>query len=400
LRERLSQGQGAIDALTVIDSKKDSKNIRLPSPPLLLPFYILRILLIDFILKEWLLIISGLGFVLSSVYTRHLPVYSVPELQVLFILFTLFIAVNGLQNSGLISRFSQWIEKGKAIPFNLVVTTFLLSMLVTNDVALIVIVPLTLALNINRKDILVIFEALAANAGAALTPFGNPQNLFIYWFYNLHPAIFIKTIAPFSLVFLSILVNWSFIIKTKSTVNSINSINSIKIQRVNNSAYAYGILLIIVLLSILHVLYLSAGLLVILYALLFDRKALLVDYALLCSFFFFFGLADNMKMLLAAKIRDSGHVFLFSALTSQIISNVPTTLLFAKFTTNWEALLWGVNVGGFGSLFGSLANLIAYKIYVTHDNTDNTAMFTAKFLVIGYAAFFLAIALYFMLHAL
>jgi hypothetical protein len=55
-----------------------------------------------------------------------------------------------------------------------------------------------------------------------------------------------------------------------------------------------------------------------------------------------------------------------------------------------------VNVGGFGSLFGSLANLIAYKIYVTHDNTDNAAMFTAKFLIIGYAAFFLAIALYFL----
>ncbi len=351
--------------------------------------------MIDFILKEWLLIVSGLGFVLSSVYTMHLPVYSITELQVLFILFTLFIAVNGLQNSGFISKFSHLIENGKAIPFNLVVTTFFLSMLVTNDVALVVIVPLTLALNINRKDILVIFEALAANAGAALTPFGNPQNLFIYWFYNLHPVIFIKTIAPFSLVFLSILINWSFIVKTKSTVNNLP-----KSQKVNDSAYAYGILLLIVLLSILHVLPIAVGLLVILYALLFDRKALLVDYALLCSFFFFFGLADNMKILLASKIRDSSHVFLLSALTSQIISNVPTTLLFAKFTSNWEALLWGVNVGGFGSLFGSLANLIAYKMYVTHDNTGNAAMFTAKFLIIGYAAFFLAIALYFMLHAL
>ena len=351
--------------------------------------------MIDFILKEWLLLVSGLGFILSSVYTRHFPVYSIPELQVLFIMFTLFIAVNGLQRSGLISKLSHRIEKGRAIPFNLVVTTFFLSMLVTNDVALIVIVPLTLALNINRKDILVIFEALAANAGAALTPFGNPQNLFIYWFYNLQPAVFIKTIAPFSLVFLSLLVNWSFIIKIRSTINPL------KIRRVNEySAYAYVILLTIVLLSILHVLPVVAGLSVILYALLFDRKALLVDFALLGSFFFFFGLADNMKILLASKIRDSSHVFLLSALTSQVISNVPTTLLFAKFTTNWEALLWGVNVGGFGSLFGSLANLIAYKIYVTHDNTDNAAMFTAKFLIIGYAAFFLAIALYFLLHAL
>ncbi len=349
--------------------------------------------LIDFILKEWLLTASGLGFVLISAYAGHLPVYSIQELQVLFILFTLFIAVNGLQRSGFMAKISRRIEKGKAIPFNLVATTFLLSMLVTNDVALIVLVPLTLALNINRKDILVILEALAANAGAALTPFGNPQNLFIYWFYNLHPVLFIKTIAPFSLVFLFVLVVSSFIIKTKNTISS-----SIEIKRVDNSAYVYGILLIIVFLSIFHVLPVIAGLLVIIYALLFDRKALCVDYALLCSFFFLFGLADNMKMLLTSGIMSSGHVFLFSALVSQVISNVPTTLLFAKFTSNWEALLWGANVGGFGSLFGSLANLIAYKIYVTNDNTNNSAMFTAKFLLIGYVAFFLSIGLYFMLH--
>ncbi len=351
--------------------------------------------MIDFILKEWLLIVSGVGFVLTSVYTGHLPAYSTQELQVLFILLTLFIAVNGLQHSGLISKLSQRLETGRVIPLKLVATTFFFSMLITNDVSLIVIVPLTLALNINRKDILVIFEALAANAGAALTPFGNPQNLFIYWFYNLHPVQFITTIVPFSLVFLFILVSASFLVKTKSTIN-----HSVEIQRVHNSAYAYGILLIIVLLSVLHVLPVMAGLLVIVYALLFDRKALSVDYALLCSFFFFFGLADNMKMLLAAEIQHSGHVFVLSAFASQIISNVPATLLFAKFTSNWKALLWGVNAGGFGSLFGSLANLIAYKIYVTHDNANNSAMFTVKFLIIGYAAFFLSIGLYFLLYGL
>jgi len=135
---------------------------------------------------------------------------------------------------------------------------------------------------------------------------------------------------------------------------------------------------------------------VIIFALLFDRKALRVDYALLFSFFFLFGLAGNMKVLLASEISHSGHIFLFSALVSQVMSNVPATLLFAKFTTNWKALLWGANAGGFGSLFGSLANL--NKIYVTHECTNNTAMFTAKFLIIGYAAFFLSIGLYFFLY--
>lgn len=139
-----------------------------------------QVIFIDFVLKEWLLIASGIGFALFSLYTKHLPIYSINELQVLFILFVLFITVNGLQKSGLLLKIAQSIEKGKVIPLKLVLATFFLSMLVTNDIALIVIVPLTLSLNINRKDILVILEALAANSGSAFTPIGNPQNLYIY----------------------------------------------------------------------------------------------------------------------------------------------------------------------------------------------------------------------------
>jgi len=347
---------------------------------------------IDFILKEWLVILSAVGLLLTSVYTRNFPTYSIQEIQVLFILFVLFIAVKGLQRSGLILKIAQGIEKGKTVPLKLVLTTFVLSMLVTNDIALIVIVPLTLSLNINRKGILVILEALAANAGSALTPFGNPQNLFIYWFYNIHPATFIETIAPFSLVFLFILVVSSLLVKT--TNGSQNIVN----QKINKTAIVYGVLLFSLLLAILHVLPVQIGILVIIFALLFDRGALRVDYALLFSFFFFFGLAENMRLIVATEIAHSGHIFLFSALASQVMSNVPATLLFAKFTTHWESLLWGVNAGGFGSLFGSLANLIAYKLYVTHEDTSDPATFTAKFLIIGYAAFFLSIALYFFLY--
>jgi len=284
------------------------------------------------------------------------------------------------------------MEKGKALPLKLVVTTYFLSMLVTNDIALIVIVPLTLSLNINRKDILVILEALAANAGSALTPFGNPQNLFIYWSYGVHPVTFIETIAPFSLVFIGLLIVSSFFVRIR------NNLQENVTQKINKKAYIYGVLLFVILLTVLHILPISTGILVVLFALIFDRKALLIDYALLFSFLFFFGIADNLKILLASEINHSGHIFLFSALASQVMSNVPSTLLFAKFTSNWQALLWGTNAGGFGSLFGSLANLIAYKIYVTHEGTSNTARFTAKFLIMGYAALFVSIGLYFFLY--
>jgi len=141
-----------------------------------------------------------------------------------------------------------------------------------------------------------------------------------------------------------------------------------------------------------------AGVAVIIFALIFDRKVLRIDYALLLSFFFFFGIADNLKLILASELSHSGHIFLFSALASQVMSNVPATLLFAKFTSNWQALLWGVNAGGFGSLFGSLANLIAYKIYITHEGRNSVAGFTAKFLILGYLSLFVSMGLYSILY--
>jgi len=351
--------------------------------------------IIDFILKEWLLMASGAGLLISSVFLERGPSYSTAEFEVLFILLTLFIAVNGLQRSGLIADISMRIERGRVVPLKLVLSTFFLSMLITNDAALIVVVPLTLALNVRRKDILVILEALAANAGSALTPFGNPQNLYIYWTYDLNLSSFLRDIAPFSLFFLVLLVTASLLIRTDKTQNT-----EVYSGKIGKSAVVYGLMLIVVLLSILHVLPVYAAAIVVIYPIFSDRKVLRVDYSLLISFFFFFGIADNLQSLFEGTVGNHGHVFLLSSLLSQIISNVPAVLLFADFTENWQALLWGVNTGGFGSLFGSLANLIAYKFYVTDKNTDNYSGFTRKFLLIGYAAFLLSVLLYWAIYCL
>lgn len=351
--------------------------------------------LIDFILKEWLLIVSGVGVVLTSIYSGHLPAYSLQEMEVLLILFALFVVVQGLRKSGLITKYSRRIEQGKHLALKLVVTTFFLSMLVTNDVVLILTVPITLSLNIDRKDIVVILQALAANAGSALMPFGNPQNLYIYWFYDLSPIQFIASIAPFSCVFLFLLVIFSLFIETEKEPQP-----AAQVARVEKSAYIYGLLFLAVLLTVLRLLPVVTPFFVFLYALIFDRKALKVDYTLLISFFFFFGLAENIKFLLASDVQHSDHIFLFSVLASQVMSNVPVALLFAKFTSHWQPLLWGTNAGGFGSLFGSLANLIAYKLYINHSDTKDSALFTAKFLLIGYGAFFVSIGLYFAIQKL
>jgi len=269
-----------------------------------------KAIFLNFVLKEWLAIASGVGLALLIFYTGHLPHYSICELQILFILFVLFIVINGLQKSGLILKIVQSLEKGKNVPLKLVVMTFFMSTIITNDVALMVVVPLTLSLSVCRKDILVILEALAANSGSALTPIGNPQNLFIYLFYDVSPYTFIKTIVPFSLIFLGLLMVPSFFVKT-GTVSGED-----REQKVDGRAYIYGALLIVVLLTIFHVLPILAGALVIFFVVIFDRGVLRVDYALLFTFLCFFGIADNLNSILATEINHSGHVFLFSALVS------------------------------------------------------------------------------------
>ncbi len=88
------------------------------------------------------------------------------------------------------------------------------------------------------------------------------------------------------------------------------------------------------------------------------------------------------------------HLFLLCAWSSQILSNVPATVLLVEFTDQWRPLLWGSNVGGFGSLVGSVANLIAYKLYLSHLENHDALRFTLRFLTAGYVAFFLGVGLY------
>ena len=61
---------------------------------------------------------------------------------------------------------------------------------------------------------------------------------------------------------------------------------------------------------------------------------------------------------------------------SQVISNVPAAILLSGFSSNYEAIIVGINIGGFGTLIASMANLISYKILVRECNE-----FKARYLV-------------------
>ncbi len=345
---------------------------------------------LDFLLREWLLLSSVAGLIVTSFSLHRFPRYSRGDAEIIAVLAALFVAVKGLERSGVMTWVSRRIERGGFLAVKLVVTTFALSMIVTNDVALVVIVPLTLTIDTRHKGILVILEALAANAGSALTPIGNPQNLFIYWFYGMEPAVFIRCIAPFSIAFLALFAAAAFFVRTTGGGGARSAP-----PRIGRRAVPYAVLLLAVILTVLHRLPVETTIVVVLCALFLDRGSLRIDYALLLTLVCFFGISENLRILLGSTLEHSEHIFILSALASQIMSNVPAAVLFADFTSRWPALLWGVNVGGFGSLVGSLANLIAYRLYAAGDGKEDVGRFTARFLAFGYAAFFLGVGLYF-----
>ncbi len=341
-----------------------------------------------YILKEKLLLIAGFGVVVSSIYLKKIPTLSQRELQVLLILTTLFIVINGLKVNRAFLIVEEFL-KNRFIALKLVATASILSMLFTNDIAITIAVFLTLSLNIEYKGLLVALEMVAVNVASSLLPFGNPQNIFIYWFYKLNFLEFIKEILPFGVVLLSVLVV-TLILDRKIKVKKQPPHQT----NLNLNSYLFFGLFILIILTILHQIPVEINFIIIALALIFDSNSLKIDYGLIISFLLFFALGENFKEILTSTITHQNHIFLLSLILSQAVSNVPATLIVAKITQNWQGLLWGVSVGGLGGLFGSLSNLIAYRLYLREHK--NSLCFNIVFFLVGYLALSIGVAVFYL----
>ena len=335
---------------------------------------------IEFLKKECVLVIAVTLAILSSFIS--IPKLSYIDFNVLILLFNLMVVVTAFKELKVLDSIAIGLLKKcntyTSISLALVFITFISSMIVTNDVALITFVPLSIVIarkaNINVLKI-VVFQTLAANLGSSFTPMGNPQNLFIYSFYNLSPIDFFKITLP--IVILAVLFLVLLVFKDKKMNLSLD-LEDVKIDN-KRDVYLFGGLFLIILLSVFHVIdYKVTFLITIVMVLILNKKLFSqVDYSLLITFIGFFIFVGNISTMDVVKnfmegiLNSPKSTFLASVLSSQVISNVPATMLLSGFTDHFKELLLGVNIGGMGTLIASLASVISYKIYASEFGNDN-----------------------------
>ena len=281
----------------------------------------------------------------------------------------------------------------------LVYITFIGSMLIANDMALITFLPLgyiVLSCTHNEKYMAYVFilQNIAANLGGMLTPFGNPQNLYLYSFFAIPAGEFMLTmLPPFVLAIFIVTLCCLWLPDTPLSYSGEES------HMPAGRLAAYLTLFAVSILVVFRGIPYWLGLIIIPTALLIlDRKALAeVDYGLLFTFVCFFIFSGNMSRIPAVStlmqmlLGQSGKMTLFSsAMSCQAISNVPSAILLSKFTENWKALLYGVNIGGCGTLISSLASLITFRTYNAH-NPGKAGAYVKLFSAMNFA--FLAVLL-------
>ena len=250
----------------------------------------------------------------------------------------------------------------------LIVITFIGSMIIANDMALITFLPLGyFALSVTKQEkymaYLFVLQNVSANLGGMLTPFGNPQNLYLYSYFNIPTGEFCKIMLPSFLLAVLLLV--VACIPIKSVKFSIDEEFAEKLDVKKTTLYI--VLFLAAILIVFRIIPFVIGLIVIPIILFFaDRESLkMVDYALLGTFFFFFIFAGNLARMDAVNTLISSllskDTLIVSALSCQFISNVPSAILLSRFTGDYAALLLGVNIGGTGTLIASLASLITFS---------------------------------------
>ena len=301
------------------------------------------------------------------------------DLNTLACLFALLAVIRALRNAGFFETVAHAVVRRfktlRGLGCALVGVTLVCSMFATNDMALLMLLPLstvTLASTGNERALPFTFvmQAIAANLGGMILPFGNPQNIFLNSRFGIAFPDFLATMAlPFAvsviLIALCCLAGFKATPLSSSGVPDADAFERAPLPRAKTALYL--VLFALSLGMVFRVMPFVAGVVIVAAALLFaDRRALAhVDWGLLATFALFFVFSGNMARIPEVQgffsMLLGQSTLVTSALASQVISNVPAAILLAPFVDGYQSLLIGVNIGGAGTLIASLASLIAFN---------------------------------------
>lgn len=361
----------------------------------------------DIIKREAVFFISAAAAAASAFFVPPSRKYAgYIDFSVIILLFCLMAVISGFKRINLFSYLSRRLllkfRSGRAVTLLLTALCFFSAMLLTNDVALLTFVPLTLGVMppSDRKTIgTVIAETAAANLGSMATPVGNPQNLYLFSHYSLSLPRFFNAVLPYAALGLVMVAVYAFLIsgpKSAGLQAELPPEAEAKKPAALQTA-VYSALFVLCVLSVLNVLscYLCLAAVVAVF-MLTDAKALLhVDYFLLLTFACFFIFVGNVSAIGAVKTFVSGALqgreIAVSALFSQFISNVPAAVMLSGFTGDARSLLVGTNIGGLGTPVASLASLISYKLYACSENARK-GLYMRNFLAVNFAMLALLLA--------
>lgn len=334
-----------------------------------------------FLKTEAVLAISFIAALITSIFVPpSLEYLSYIDLKVLVILFCLMVIIAGLKDAGLFNVLAERMTSGakntRGLFLSLIMICFFSSMFITNDVALITFVPfsilvLTVTGQTDRMIFVTVMQTVAANLGSMLTPVGNPQNLYLFSYYNIGVSEFFRITVPVTIAGLLLI----FIISAAGKHEQIFVQFKSK-EKITNKfkLYIYLFLFALSLTAVFRIVDCRYILTAVIAAVFIMDKKLFksVDYSLLATFVFFFiftgniGNIESVRNFLSDLIKN--QELIYSVALSQVISNVPAAVLLSNFTENYKTLVIGTNVGGLGTLVASLASLISYKMYVKTEN--------------------------------
>lgn len=298
-------------------------------------------------------------------------------------IFGILIVVAGLENIDFFQKVARFLVKkfknARSIILTLIFITYVSSLINANDMALLTFLPLSyLVLKYTNQTKYLAFtfimQNIASNLGGMFSPIGNPQNIYLFTYYNIGLLEFFKIMLIPTIAALILIIAVCFFVKKEPLEFSESYNYAIEKPKL----IIYIVLFILVFLVVCRVLPFWAVLpILIIVMFILDKKTFCqIDYTIILTFVAFFIFSGNMERIpaiynLMTTFADS-NTFLCAYLSCQLISNVPTSILLSKFTSNYPALLVSVNVASLGIIFSSLSGLIALKCFVRYNNKSES----------------------------